>query len=176
MRASSFSNGSRGRIDRDVADDQARQRVLVARLHAAQHGVDARGQLARVERLGQVVVGADLEADDAIDVLAAGGEQDDGNGGTLSQGTQNLEAVLLGQHHIQNHQPVAAARRQIDGARARVVGFDVEPLGAQQLADQVAQLPIVVDDEDRPGRHRSDCLRKGAPVRVKKGKESVKDS
>jgi hypothetical protein len=34
--------------------------------------VDAGEQLARVERLGQVVVGADLEADDAVDVLDLG--------------------------------------------------------------------------------------------------------
>ena len=33
-------------------------------------GMNARQQFARVERLGQVVVGAHLEADDAVDVVA----------------------------------------------------------------------------------------------------------
>ena len=63
----------------------ARLLVLLARLDAAENGVNARCQLARVERLGQVVIGADLQADNAIDVFAAGGEQDDGNRGSPSK-------------------------------------------------------------------------------------------
>ena len=61
-------------------DGQSRQPILFAGLHAAEHGVDARGQLARVERLGQIVVCADLQAHDAIHVLAAGGQENDGDG------------------------------------------------------------------------------------------------
>ena len=37
------------------------------RLDAAQHGLIARYQLAQVEGLGDVVVGADLRADDLVD-------------------------------------------------------------------------------------------------------------
>src|SRR6218665_1786852 len=44
---------------------------------AAQHRMDAREHLARVEGLAQVVVGPHLQADDAIDILALGGEHDD---------------------------------------------------------------------------------------------------
>ena len=44
---------------------------------AAQHRVDARDELARIERLGEVVVGAHFQADDAIDVLALGRQHDD---------------------------------------------------------------------------------------------------
>ena len=70
-----------GRVERDVADRHRRGSViLLARLHAAEHGVNSRGQLARVEGLGQIVVCADLQADDAIDVFAAGRQQDDRHG------------------------------------------------------------------------------------------------
>jgi hypothetical protein len=41
---------------------------------AAQQRLDARQQLARLEGLGQVVVGADLQAEDAVHRLAAGAE------------------------------------------------------------------------------------------------------
>src|ERR1700681_3501168 len=37
----------------------------------AQYGLDARSQLARVERLRQIVVGAELQSDDSIHVLSA---------------------------------------------------------------------------------------------------------
>src|SRR5437762_2023441 len=40
----------------------------------AQDRLHARDELTRVERLGQVVVGSDLEADDLVDVLVAGGQ------------------------------------------------------------------------------------------------------
>ncbi len=45
--------------------------------HAPQHGADARHQLARRERLDDVVVGPELEPDDAIGLVATGREHDD---------------------------------------------------------------------------------------------------
>ena len=47
-------------------DAAARDRLGLA---PAQDGADARGELARVERLAEIVVGAHLEPDDAVDVL-----------------------------------------------------------------------------------------------------------
>ena len=48
-----------------------------------QHGLDAGDQLARIDRLAEIVVGADLEPDDAVDVLFQRGEENDGNVGAL---------------------------------------------------------------------------------------------
>ena len=50
---------------------------LLARAGPAQHRPHAGQQLAQRERLGHVVVGAQLEAAHAIDLLAARGEHDD---------------------------------------------------------------------------------------------------
>ncbi len=44
---------------------------------APQHRLDARQQFARIERLGQVVVGAHLQPDDAVGLLRQRGQQDD---------------------------------------------------------------------------------------------------
>src|SRR6185312_14730288 len=71
-----------GGVDRDVADLDGggggrggrRRRGAVA--GAAQHGPDAGDQLGHAERLHEVVVGAQLEADDAVGLEAAGGEHD----------------------------------------------------------------------------------------------------
>src|SRR2546427_8230315 len=41
---------------------------------AAQDGLDARQQLADGKRLGDIIVGAELEADDFVDLLAARGQ------------------------------------------------------------------------------------------------------
>ena len=71
----------------------------------AQHGVDARDQLARIERLGEVIVGAHLQADDAIDVLALGGEHDDRHRlAGAAQAAAYRQAVLAGQHQVEHEQ------------------------------------------------------------------------
>ena len=52
----------------------SRSRQSFARLRPvgfAEHGAQARQQLARAERLGDVVVGAELEPDHAVGLVAA---------------------------------------------------------------------------------------------------------
>ena len=44
---------------------------------AAQHGLDAGDQFARVEGLADIVVGAHFQPDDAVDRLVSRGEHDD---------------------------------------------------------------------------------------------------
>jgi len=58
--------------------------------------VDAREQLTGVERLGQIIVGAELEAHDLVDVVAPCREHDHGHRRQLRRGAQpaaHLEAV-----------------------------------------------------------------------------------
>ncbi|CAN6484074.1 unnamed protein product [Victoria cruziana] len=75
---------------------------------AAQHGADARQQLTRLEGLGQVIVGAKLQADHAVHGVTLGREhQDGGLGQRRRQGADapaHLEAVHVGQHQIQDQQ------------------------------------------------------------------------
>ena len=52
-------------------------RSLPRRRAAAQYGLDAHDQLARAERLGDVIVRAQLKPDDAVGFVAACGEHDD---------------------------------------------------------------------------------------------------
>ena len=61
---------------------------------AAQDRLDARQQLARAERLGQVVVGAHLQADDAVGLLAARGEHDHRDLGLRAQVAAQRQAVV----------------------------------------------------------------------------------
>ena len=63
---------------------------------AAQHGVDARAQLARPERLGDVVVGAGLEALQGVDLLGARAEHHDVRRADGADALRGLEAVHAG--------------------------------------------------------------------------------
>src|SRR5205085_6494804 len=90
----------------DVADRDPFRRARLrrrrgARADAAQYGLDARDQLARVEGLREVVVRADLQPHDAVDVVAAGREHQHGDAGAFrAQPPENLEAVHPRHHHV----------------------------------------------------------------------------
>ena len=88
-------------------------------LRAAQHRRDAREQLHQRERLGDVVVGAELEAAHAIELRAARRQHDHRRARRAAprlprMRRQHLEAVDVGQHHVE-HDEIEARRR----ARAR---------------------------------------------------------
>jgi hypothetical protein len=68
----------------------------------AKNGLHARHQFARLEGLGHVVVGAQLQAHHAVHHLAAGGEHDDGNVAFLADLAAQRKAVHLGQHHVED--------------------------------------------------------------------------
>jgi hypothetical protein len=64
---------------------------------AAEQRFDAGEQFHHVERLGDIVVGSFLEADDFVDDLASGGEHEDGNGvAGLANPAADLEAGFPG--------------------------------------------------------------------------------
>ena len=64
---------------------------------AAQHRLDPRQQLAQVERLGHVVVGADFQADDLVDRVAAAGDDHEAAVPVLAQLARDRKAVFAGQ-------------------------------------------------------------------------------
>ena len=73
-------------VDHEVAVDEHGRAGRCRRLPAApQDRVDAQHQLARAEGLGDVVVGADLQADDPVLLAAERGEHDDGHVGGGAQ-------------------------------------------------------------------------------------------
>ena len=94
---------------------------------AAHQRAHPRHELVRAERLRQVVVGADLEADDAVGLLGTGREHDDRNRRRLVRSaadeTADLEAVDVRQHEIQDHQigrPRADGRERVAARRDHV--------------------------------------------------------
>ena len=92
--------------------------------------LDARDELARVERLRHVVVGADLEPDDLVDVLVARGQHQHRHVGVLADPLADLDAVDVRQHQVEHDERrllrrdmlerVGAVRRRADGV-ARVL-------------------------------------------------------
>ncbi len=114
---------------------------------AAQHGPDPGHQLARGERLGDVVVGAEFEPDDLVDLAVAGGDDDDRHLRALPQRAAHLGAGQPGQHQVEQHEvgagPVEAGQRVRAGAGDR----DLVALAAQHVGQRVGERLLVLDDE-----------------------------
>ena len=134
-----------------------------------QHRLDARHELARIERLREVVVGADFEPDDAVDVVAFRGQHDDRHVFVAAaQPPADRQTVLARQHEVEDHEIVALARElPVHLGRIRH-GAHAVTLLAEVAIEQIAQPRVVVDDEDfclgfRHGRHPSE-LSHGLPV------------
>ena len=91
----------RERVDLEVADLDAGLLGGPA-FDAAQDRLDAAHELARGERLGDVVVGAELEAEDAVDLVAARGQHDDGDVGGGAQVRAMSSPDLPGKHDVED--------------------------------------------------------------------------
>ena len=81
---------------------------------AAQDRAHPGGQLGRGEGLHHVVVGAELEAEHPVGLAAPGGDQDDGHVARAADGGQDVEAVLGGEHDVEDDQvgrPCLTGRR-----------------------------------------------------------------
>ena len=115
----------------------------------AQHRVNAGDELARIERLRQIVVGAHFEPDDAIDVLALRRQHDDRHRlAGAAQAAAYRQPVLAGQHEVE-HDEMRRIALQLLVEVARVgKRRDVEALLGQIARQEVAQAHVVVDDEN----------------------------
>jgi hypothetical protein len=115
------------------------------RLVAPENGAHASHQFPRVERLGQIIVGAQIQADDAVHVVGAGRQHEHRHTALLAQLPQNLEAVHAGQHDVQDHQAETAVQGALQPAAPFVHAFDREAFALEKFGQQGAQFSVIVD-------------------------------
>src|ERR1051326_1886557 len=115
---------------------------------AAQDRLHARDELARLERLRQIVVRTELEPDDPSHQLAARSEHDDRHATRLADRAADCEAVDAGQHDVENDD---VGRFRLHGANA-VMRIDErahrEAEAREVLLEERVELFVIVDDED----------------------------
>ena len=126
-----------------VGGSACRRRTTVA----AQDGLDPRKELRARERLGDVVVGADLEAHHPVDLLALGGEDDDrGIDALAAQRAQHLDAAHPRQHDVEEDEVQALRPGDRDGVLAIGGAQRLVALARQVEGERLAQGAVVLDD------------------------------
>ena len=105
-------------------------------LGAADDGVDARDQLVAVERLGDIIVGAEAQGADLRIQLADAG-QDQHRRADLggAQLLQHVIAVHVGQVQVEADDVVIVELAEIQALFAEVGRIDVEALGGEHQLD-----------------------------------------
>ena len=126
---------------------------------AAEHRADARRELAQAERLGDVVVGAEVETGDAVRLACPGRQHDDRQrrrGRPRPQEAADLGAVQDRQIQVEDQQ---VRRRVADRPEGRVAGRDDVDAGValalERVLDELGDVDFVFDDQDA-GRSRGD--------------------
>ena len=112
-----------------------------------EHGAHPGDQLAGGERLGHVVVGAQFQADDLVDLAVLGGQHDHRHVRPLAQRPADLAARQPGQHQVEQHQVRPVPVEGLDRVRAGRADRDLEALLAQHVGERVAERFLVLDDE-----------------------------
>ena len=125
--------------------------LRLATLRAAHQGADARDELVGAERLGQVVVGADVEPDDAVGLFGACGHHDDRDRrrrGVGAKRAAHLQPAHAGQHDVEDHEIewlfAGAGERVIarsDGVRRPTGSLDV-------VSNELGDVAVVFGDQD----------------------------
>ena len=116
---------------------------------AADVRFDAREQLAHGKGLGDVVVRADLKAQDLVLLLFARGQDDDGHVVALgAQRAADVKAHHFGHHHVEKNEVGLFLARHGE-ARLAVVGLErVIARTLEVEADDIDDVFLVLDNED----------------------------
>jgi hypothetical protein len=117
-------------------------------LRAADDGVDAGDQFVLVERLGEVIVGAEAEALHLV--LDAGQTREDQDRRFHlgdAQGAQNLVARHVGEVQVEQDDVVIIELAEVDAFFSEIRRVDVEVLGFQHQFDALRCGAVVFDQE-----------------------------
>ena len=117
-------------------------------LRPPQDGTDAQHDLFKTERFGDIVVCTDGQAGDPVfDRMARGEEENRGARAFLAQAAGHLEAVDVGQHHVEHDQVwlelLGGGERLGAGRGCPNIELDQSQCGAQQRED----VRLVVDHQ-----------------------------
>jgi len=139
--------GDRSMRQVDLEAPDMEQRVGIARI-AAGDGRQPRRQLAEVEGLDQIVVGAGVEAIDTPGNLVHRGEDDDRRGAAaLAQAPEEIEAAAIGQVEVEQDQLERHASKRVAGFVEAPDPIDGMPIAGDVVMHRLAQARIVLDQQ-----------------------------
>ncbi len=139
------------RIAVDFKTAEPQERRPPSRFPAPENRAQAGEELARLERLGQIVVGADLQADDAVCGIPARGEHQHRRVLFRAQLAAHLESVDVGQHQVEHQRVKRLMRKPLESGAASGLDRNAKPRLAEILGNHLGEPGIVFDQENALG-------------------------
>jgi hypothetical protein len=137
---------------------------------AAEEGADAGEEFMLAERLAEEVIGTEFEAEDDIDFLGLGGEEEDGGVPIVaSDGTTNLVAAGMRHHDVEEDETGTVGRPMGESFAAVLGGDDVMTFTGEKLGESFAGDGVVFGQEDGHG----ECGVRSAECGVRSAEWSV---
>jgi hypothetical protein len=125
-----------------------RTRAFSAVHASAQHRAHPGQELAKLARLGQIVVGAELKPHHPVNRARRGGEHDDRHAGAPLEVPDDRKTVLLRHVQIEDNQVGHLLGDRVAQAAAAIAQAHVKSVHAQIVAHHIARGLLVVDDHD----------------------------
>ena len=117
----------------------------------AQDGAHPRHQLAGRERLDQVVVGPQLQAEDAVDLVVARREEEDGHRAAGADLAADVEPVACAREaDVEDDDPGVRLLEDLEALLAVAGQQHAVALAPQVEVHQVGDVRVVLDDDHRP--------------------------
>ncbi len=120
-------------------------------LTAAQHRPDPGHQFTVREGFGDIVVGAQFQAEDAVGVVAARGQHQDRNPARCAAGradlAQGLDAVRTRHHHVEDRDGIVAAQRFAHAVVAVVDAGGAKAFLSQVFGKHPDEFDVVVNQQ-----------------------------
>ena len=139
---------ARAQVELEVAD-ASDGGVAGRRRASGAEGADAGEQLGQGERLDEVVIGAGIEARDAVADRIAGGEHEDRGGGALAaEALGDVVAVHGGEHDVEQDEVVLLGLGLELRRRRRLRPVDDVALLFEHAADGAGETAFIFDEEE----------------------------
>ena len=119
---------------------------------ASEHGANAGDELARAERLGHVVVRAELQPEERVELGVPRGQDDDRRRAGGADRPDHLQPLDLGEAEVEDDEVGLSSPDGLQRRRAVAGRQDREAGVLEVVARQLDDLGFVIDDED--GLHR----------------------
>jgi hypothetical protein len=120
-------------------------------VRSAQQVANAHGEFTGRERLHHVVVGTELESDDTVDLLGAGGEQHDRHVALVAYRAEDGETVHTWQHHVEDDKSGIVGRQPGDCGVAVAGLVHAMAVKLEVPGDDLEDHRLVVDDQNQSG-------------------------
>lgn len=134
----------------DIPDDQPLwlAPTVWITIDAAQNGPQAREQFAGIEWFGQIVVGADLETNDPVDILSSRSQHKDRDARGSPNLPQRFELFQIRKHDIEDDQGESPRQCRLDSFQAVLHRLDCKTSRSQILAQQTTEIGIVINNQN----------------------------